>query len=710
MAKRSWAEANSSVISPASSNSPFTTHQAPAISPAKSYHSEPGANGFKRARAADNALVKQSGGSNNARPSEDRRMPTISRKVKACAACRKQKIKCMMTGDPPCQRCKERGLSCRLNKSLQTLMSEDSRWKSSVTKDLGNMYASLEQVLQTMSLPALPPPQIATHDPAMFFDTDEQPNEQEDEDQSYDNSPKVSPVNEHLAHVPIESLYQITGMRALRAHEVDAKEQDRICKQLKDTDFMSRNQVSVEDAEHLVAYYLTSLDPYVWHLAGQYQDLESFRRRSPTLTACILTVAALHDTTKQHLYPTCSKEFRRLVSNAMFERRIDMEYLRALVIGAYWLSDTSWVLSGYAIRRASEFHLRQFYQQIVDSIKDPSKYTAQQLEKAMDGMRLLYLLYICDHHLSILYGRSSIMRDKEGYITGWEAYLASSLATDSDKRIASQVSLLYLMNQFREAFGPEDTATPLPASCVPKIAGFERDLDNWVSRHTFHNPNKHIGNWPMKGVIIHYHFAKLYLGAYSLRGLSESSPYIPEYFLETASAALNAARAIVDMLLEDEVIQKALGRVPHYFHGMIAFACMFLLKAATKHNHQLFVDRAGLASMMAELSQVLQAADVGKEHLAHRMAEGLEKMAQTLGTMAGKQLATVNERMPNMNSGPGNLPLETQGLQSQAAGMPFDPLDPNSFGFGDMNLSMGMPFFDFEGTSLGFDGSIYASQ
>ena len=414
-------------------------------------------------------------------------MPTISRKVKACAACRKQKIKCIMAGEPPCQRCKERGLSCRLNKSLQTLMSEDARWKSSVTKDIGNLYSSLEKVLQSMSLPPLPPARVTSEESAMLFDQDDQDNDQDEDEPSYDNSPKVSPLNENLSHVPIESLYQITGMRALRAHEPGPEEQERICKQLRDTDFISKGMVSVEDAEYLTSVYLNRLDPYVWSLAGAYSNLESFRRKSPTLTACVLTVAALHDTTKAHLYSICLKEYQKLVANAMFERRIDMEYLRALVIGSYWLSEIAFTLSGYAIRRASEFYLSQCYDQIVDAIKFPNKYDTQQLQKAMDGLRLLYLLYICDHHLSILYGRPSIMRDNERCITGWEAYLGSSLAMDSDKRIASQVSLVLVMNQIRESFGPEETASALPASATAKIARFERELASWQSRHAYHS-------------------------------------------------------------------------------------------------------------------------------------------------------------------------------------------------------------------------------
>lgn len=366
-------------------------------------------------------------------------------------------------------------------------MSEDSRWKSAVTKDISSIYSSLDQILESLNLPALPVPQSSLQDPAIFFDQDDQANEQDEEEQSLDNSPKVTPVTDSLSHVPIESLYQITGLRSLRTTEGITEDQNRICRQLRDTDFIARGLIKLEDAEYLTDFYLKQLDPYIWHLAGHYEDLEAFRRRSPTLTACILTVAALHDTVKNSLYPICNREYRRLVANAMFERKIDMEYLRALAIASYWLSDISWTLSGYAIRRSDEFQLRRYYQQIAESVRDRNKYSQEKLHNAMDGIRILYFLYICDHHLSILYGRSSIMRDNESYINGWETYLACSLATDSDRRIASQLSLCHIMNSIREALGPEDTASVLPPSATNKIAEFEQVLDNWISRFSQHS-------------------------------------------------------------------------------------------------------------------------------------------------------------------------------------------------------------------------------
>ena len=609
-------------------------------------------------------------------------------------------------------------------------MSEDSRWKSSVTKDLATIHSSLEHVLQTLNLPPLPTAEITAQEPAIFFDQDDQGNDQDEEDRSYDNSPRMSPMHESLTHAPIESLYQITGLRSLRSQESVTEEQNRICKQLRDTDFISRSVITLEDAEYLADYYLTRLDPFIYGLTSDYQDLDSFRRRSPTLTACVLTVSALHDTSRPHLYHICNMEYRRLVANAMFERRIDMEYLRALVIGSYWLSDVSWTLSGYAIRRASEFHLRACYYQIVNSLKDPSRYTAQQLQSAIDGTRVLYLLYICDHHLSILYGRPSIMRNNEDYIFGWEAYLASAFTGDNDRRIASQLSLLLLMSQIRESFGPEDHATMLSESHASRIASFEIKLDEWISRWgaghsksssppsprwltSVRGPNKLIGTFPSKGIVIHYHFAKLYLESYVFRGLPDTGAIIPNHFLEMASAAVAAATSIVRLLIEDHELQMGLSGVPHYFHGMIAFACMFLLKVATRYRAQLFLNLQQTRGLIAGLSRQLEITCVGKDHLLHRMAEGLRRMAEMLSDnperteIAGKPDADlVQETNIGGSFHLANATGHTTG--GQGLGINNELYDTSTLAFGDPVLGLGMPFFDFEGTSLDPDGTQFS--
>ena len=202
--------------------------------------------------------------------------------------------------------------------------------------------------------------------------------------------------------------------------------------------------------------------------SAKYRDLDSLRRGSTILTVTICTVAALHDPQSNHLYKSCSREFRRLMSASMFDRRIDRDRMRALCAASYWLHDLSWTISGYAIRRAMEINLSSSYQRVL----------ANGDEDAMECIRLWYVLYICDRHLSILYGRPSIVKDDVS-ILGWEALMRTSAFTEADKRLVSQMALLIIMGNARELFGP-DTGEPVPKAFAPQLTNFSRQIDHWM--------------------------------------------------------------------------------------------------------------------------------------------------------------------------------------------------------------------------------------
>jgi hypothetical protein len=292
----------------------------------------------------------------------------------------------------------------------------------------------------------------------------------EDPGPSCDASPRVSPKDDDISHVPIDSLYQITKLRALRSDDTTDTSQGStnvLNGQVID-DFISSGQLSVEDAERLFTLYLNRLDHFMYMIGGVHKDLESLRRRSAVLTACICTVAALHDPNSNAMYGTCNREFRRLMAASMFERRIDRDHLRAMCIGSYWLSDISWTLSGYAIRRATEVNLNANYHRVL----------SEHNEEAADCLRLWYILYICDHHLSILYGRASIVRE-DFAIVGWETFLKSPVSTESDKRLISQVALLVILSNVRELFGP-DTGEPVPRGFGTQLVSFSRQIDQWM--------------------------------------------------------------------------------------------------------------------------------------------------------------------------------------------------------------------------------------
>ena len=80
----------------------------------------------------------------------------ISRKITACVACRKLKIRCNMErGQAPCSRCRKRGLSCTVNKSLQMLLEDDASWKDRVEHKMSGLEAAISKVAEKISCPEL---------------------------------------------------------------------------------------------------------------------------------------------------------------------------------------------------------------------------------------------------------------------------------------------------------------------------------------------------------------------------------------------------------------------------------------------------------------------------------------------------------------------------------------------------------------------------
>lgn len=342
------------------------------------------------------------------------------------------------------------------------------------------IHAALEQALRSLSLPGLPPLHTPLPDIPIANGGFHEKSCPEDAEgpRLRDPSPHVSPSGDTLAQVPIDSLYEITHLRSLRT---EAVEEDRSYLD----DFISRGAVRLDDAERLFRFYMLRLDPYIYGIASKYKTLESLRKSSSVLTACICAVAACHQADDGKLYEVCNQEFRRLVSSTMFDRRVSLEYLRALCIGTYWLSDISWTLSGFAVRRASDINLHKFYYRIVDSTSNgrtgvsPASWDPSDPESSIDPVRLWYLLYICDQHLSILYTRDPLIREDET-IRGWRSYLGSPHASQSDMRISSQVALMLVLSQVRELFGV-DASKPIPRAFIPHINTFSLQLDKWLA-------------------------------------------------------------------------------------------------------------------------------------------------------------------------------------------------------------------------------------
>jgi hypothetical protein len=143
---------------------------------------------------------------------------------------------------------------------------------------------------------------------------------------------------------------------------------------------------------------------------------------------------------------------------------VSIELTRAKLqcIASYWLSEINWTVSGYAIRRATELNIASHYHRAVNDGN----------EESADYVRLWYVLYICDQHLSTLYGRPPVIRE-DFVIHGWEGFIQSPITSAEDKRLASQVALLNIIHNIRDLFGP-DASVLVPHVYSMQIVSFGR--------------------------------------------------------------------------------------------------------------------------------------------------------------------------------------------------------------------------------------------
>lgn len=197
--------------------------------------------------------------------------------------------------------------------------------------------------------------------------------------------------------------------------------------------------------------------------------------------------------------------------------------------------------------------------------------------------------------------------------------------------------------------------------------------------------HERIGTFPRKGVLLHFHFAKLHLYSHIFRGLGKGDP-IPPYFLEPASSAAAAATSIIDLLIADADIHPALAGMPSYMHSMSAFACMFLAKLAMIHGDQL-IDRQQVVDSIAKLAGFYRSTPVGRWHLVNLMADGLDKIVETLRASGNHSLG---HQQPRLDITPAHGEEgDFAGLLNPSFGDPAFNFDANFLL--DSNMSLGAP-------------------
>lgn len=237
-----------------------------------------------------------------------------------------------------------------VNKSLQTLLEDESEWKKDIEQKTNQLQTAISDILQKLSMPNLEtltprsqsigpnsPPHAVTESslsprPRAMPPTMSMARAASPEPSGFDE------MESETLSAPMASLFEVTKLQNLRVRDniISHPGSDLA------NDFISQGRINIQDAEELFMQFSISLNQYLFGgVALVHDDLTSVRKSSSLLASAIIAVTALHARGKEDVFDAAYTEFISLVSESMFDRRHSLDDIRAFCIGAFWLSDVS---------------------------------------------------------------------------------------------------------------------------------------------------------------------------------------------------------------------------------------------------------------------------------------------------------------------------------------------------------------------------------
>ncbi|OAL05773.1 hypothetical protein IQ06DRAFT_71802 [Phaeosphaeriaceae sp. SRC1lsM3a] len=628
-------------------------------------------------------------GHTNKRRSEDdgrqdgRRRPPPSRMTRACAECKRHKIKCEpVANETKCAKCLRSGAECVPYNLNQRFMDEDASWKANASTKLSQLRSAVQLLLRHANLPDLerassPGMSSRQYSPSASVNSDTNLVLPLSMDISRDSTAELEDIA--LATVPMKSLYDLTKIRTLsnaNPPEVSPEE-----------DFIALGKISLAEAEELFRRFMQDIRLYLWAgILFPYKSLQEVRRSSSLLTAVMLTIAALHTPGRDEALSKCHDIFVSLTYNTCLSRPQNLDDIRAQALGAFYLSNLSWKLSGLAVRSAVELNLHQSFQKLRRGHEDQR-----------DNVRLWYALYVCEHQCSIAYGRPATMHE-DAAIRNIEQFLDSPNIKAEDIRLCAQVTLFKILTEAYNTFG-SDPEQPLSESDLHQLHFFNVAIEQWRPAWEARSADSlGIGSYPSKGVVLYYHFARVHLNSLALRALPEpgtsSFDALSYDRREAANIAISAATSTLMLIFEEPDLRSAMPAVPVFTHTMVAFCATFLLKmvktwgcVAPAHSPAMAPDQMGLAlnlnpthvlALARRSSQFLAkvAENLNEKHLTGHIVQGINDLLDRLenaGTPASAQTFSVSDftEMDMMHMTPG-INAAFGGNELQGYGFGFD--------------------------------------
>ncbi|CAI6335993.1 unnamed protein product [Periconia digitata] len=638
-------------------------------------------------------------------------------KVRACAECKKHKIKCeQVPGEQKCSKCLRGNLECVPHNPLQRLQDEDAQWKENATAEIAQLRAAVQVLLRHSQLPDLAclPEKIPARQQSIVISpvnvtengintTMVVPPMDMTRENSVDPSLEEGPELSELVPAPMRSLYDLTRIRNLRSSIRWKPDAD-----FAQTDFIAQGIINLGEAEELFARFMKDIYQLLWEgMLVPHTTLDALRRHSTLLTATILTVASLHTSGRTDTMQKCYNVFVSLAYSTCLSRLQNLDDVRALCLAAFYVPNLSWKLSGLAVRNAVEMNLHQSYNKLSRGHTDQR-----------NNVRLWYALYVCEHQFSIAYGRPPLLHDDLA-IKNIEQFLNHAETTPGDLRLLAQVALFRVLTDAYMAFG-SDPEQPLDERDFHQLRMFNFSIEQW--RLTWQprcEDSATIGSYPSKAIVLYYHFARFQLNSLALRALPSPSATSSESLSydrrEAANIAISAATATLTLIFEEPDLRKAMFGVPLFTHTMVAFCATFLLKmartwgvVAQTASPEWTTEPAGLG-LNFNIAQVLSLSR-RSANLLSRISESLNEKHLIRYIVRGiKELLKFFDapETPNSSTNTAHIRNTVPDAASQATVAP-DPVNMMNSDLSNMN---GFNMYDLIGSyGFGFDDEPFVGQ
>ncbi|KAF9893318.1 hypothetical protein FE257_011750 [Aspergillus nanangensis] len=605
------------------------------------------------------------------------------RLTRACAECKKHKIKCFVQpGQTACNKCLRSGVHCVPHNFAQKFIDEDATWKAQTATMIDRLQTAVEHILQHSNLPALTnptnnevmisaPPQTLSPLSTVGNFTPEGPSVQDDSD---------------LVPLPMNNLYNLTDPLNSQLIRVDPS-------QANGPDFISQGVLPVSEAEFLFDHYRRHINPLLWDgMLCSHKSLREARQSSSLLVAVVLTVAALHIPNREQSLHATYGAFVSLMRGSCLLHCHNLDVIRALCIGAFYLTSLSWALCSRAVRVATEMNLH----------KSSLQFARGSLE-SYERVRLWYVLYVCDHQFALAYGRPPLMHE-DAAVRNADKLLASGLSSRGDHSLVAQVKLFKILasGYFMHGCDPD---LELSGADFDRLKEFDVSVDQWrleyqakdvgcASMATPSSASSSSLALPPAANALYYHLARFQLNSVALRGISArtasqdtSAPTLDMNWdrQEASNIAIRTAMSTAKLIVDDAALQKVLIWLPIFMHAMVAVCASFLLKMAVVFGEpdprvegtlRLPKDLAqyGLnfhtetaLAFVERLVRVLgQVADnASQRHVARQVVTGLGELLQRFepGTEGGIFLYSLRRRGDVLPlSGNGSRPVERNSL------------------------------------------------